>query len=218
MPYKTLGELRSELRARLGFSAAGAAAGVNQEIINSFLSTAQVKLYWTHDWARLRRYEDKTVGLNQYLIDYPATANPERIKAISIKDIESGVFTPPIKKGIPPQLYTTQANTTRPARWEPYDQIEFWPKADKVYTARIFFVKNLDAFTQDAHRTTVDDGNVFLVALADAKAHYRQPDAKQYVEQAEALLNRLKAKSWGQTTFNPYDYTEETVLPKPVVV
>jgi len=216
MAYETLESLRAELRTRLGYSSAGPSAGVIQENLNSFLKRGQEILYETHDWVRLRKYEDKSVGVNQYLVDYPATANPERIKAISILD--GTVWSPPLPKGIRPQLYTTQANTSRPARWEPYEQIELWPKADKIYTARIFFIKLLERFEQDGDVTSIDGGLVFTIALGNAKAHYRHPDAELYVGERDALLTRLKSKSWGRDVFSPNDYVEEAALPKPVVI
>lgn len=215
VPNDTLETLRSRLRARLGFSGAGAAAGVNQENLDAILQQAQVSLYWTHDWARLRRYTDTTVGADQYLINYPANAHPERIKAISVQ--VGSVWSPPLKKGITPQHYTTQDNTSRPYRWEPYEQIELWPKADQVYNVRIFYIKTLDDFDANDDRSTIDSDLIFTVALGDAKAHYRQPDAKTYADRAEALLLKMKARSWGQTTFNPNDYADDP-LPKPVVV
>lgn len=215
MAYRTLGELRSDLRTGLGYSSAGAAAGVNQELLNQFLRNAQVLLYSTHDWARLRRYSTPSLGVGQYLLDYPTGSNPDRIRMISVNF--GGVWQPPMKKGISPEHYTTQSNASFPRRWEPYDQIEFWPITDAVYSVRIFYIKALDPFTQDAHRATVDDGMIALLALANAKGHYRHPDAPNWAKQAEQLLISLKAKSWGQSTFNPSDYAEDP-LPKPVVV
>jgi len=213
--YATLGELRAKLRARTGFSAAGAAAGVNQEAFNAMLQDAQVVLYWTHDWARLRKYAPITIGVNQYLVDYPTNANPERIRAISI--LVNGVWTPPIKRGIAPQDYTTQDSTSYPRAWEPYAQIEFFPKADQVYTGRVFYVENLGRFTQDDDRATIDSDLIFTLALADAKGHYRHQDAANYKSRAETLLTSLKAKNWGKTVFNPLDYGDD-VLAKPRVV
>lgn len=214
-PYKTLGESRSELRTRLGFASAGAAAGVIQSNLNSILAQAQVDLYWTHDWARLRRYEDKELGSGQYLIDYPDSCNPERIRSISIND--GSVWGPGLKKGISPEMYTNQANTSRPYRWEPYEQIELFPKADQPYTVRIFFVKNLERYTQDGDHATIDHDLIFTVALGRAKAHYRQPDAQSYLDNANALLARLKGRSWGKDVFNPRDWADEP-LAKPRVV
>lgn len=214
--YRTLADLRSELRARLGYAAAGAAAGVNQTILNSLLREAQNDLYWTHDWARLRRYTEPTIGANAHLIDYPATANPERIKAISIS--LNGCWTPALKRGIPPTLYTTQLNYAPPARWEPYEQIELWPATDKAYAARIFFIMALGSFSDDTDRATIDDDLIFKLALARGKGHYRQPDAATYEKDAAALLVKLKAKSWGQDVFSASDYIEAPVIAKPVVV
>jgi len=215
MAYQTLGELRSRLRARLGYSAAGAAAGVNQEILNSLLQDAQVVLYWTHDWARLRKYSDITIGVNQYLSDYPTACNPERIRAISVQ--VNNIWMPPLAKGITPEHYTTLDNVSVPYRWEPYTQIETWPKADQIYTARVFYVQNLDPFTADGERATIDHDLIFVLALADGKGHYRHPDAANWKSRAENLLQSLKAKNWGQTVFNPSDYAEDP-LPRPVVV
>jgi hypothetical protein len=215
MAYKTLGAQRAELRTRLGFAAAGAAAGVQATHLNSILQNAQTVLYWAHNWARLRRYEDKSVGVDQYLIDYPATANPDRITAISI--LKGNVWSEPLEKGINPARYTTQSMKSWPTRWEPYEQIELWPISNAAYTARIFFIKNLDRFTEDNDHSTIDDTLIFTIALGDAKAHYRQPDAPVFMKRAENLLLTLKAKSWGKSKFSPYEYLEEPLV-KPVAV
>lgn len=214
--YKTLGELRSQLRTRLGFAAAGAAAGVIQSNLDSILQEAQNLVYWTHDWARLRRYATVSLGADQYLIDYPDGCNPERVKAISV--LRGNVWSSPLSRGITPTMYTTQDNAAPPYRWEPYEQIELFPKADQVYSVRIFYIKTLDPFTGDDHRATLDDSMIFTVALGRAKAHYRHPDAAAYGEDAKDLLIKLKGKSWGQTVFNPNDRYEEEALVKPVVV
>lgn len=219
MAYATLEEQRNRLRTRLGFSAAGAAAGVQVPILNDFLRDAQVKLYWTHDWARLRRYETVVLGAAATRIDYPAAANPERISALSV--YVGGAWSGAIKKGILPEFYTTQANPSYPKRWEPYEQIEFFPITDQAYNVRVFYVMALARFTQNADRSTIDDDLIFQLALGMGKSHYRHPDAQLYLTQGENLLSRLKAKSWGQDVFNPNDYAGENdgaPLAKPVVV
>lgn len=220
--YKTLGELRSKLSARLGYGAAGAAAGVNATNLNSILYDSQVLLYNAHDWARMRRYTDVTVGANQYLIDYPEGCNPDRVKAISIDRGTSSlspVWSPPLKKGISSSMYSTQGTTTTPYRWEPYEQIELFPKADRLYTVRVFYVHSLDRFTEDTDRASISDDDIFILSLGTAKAHYRQPDAKLHIDNATALLSHLKAKSWGKDVFSPYDYIVDDnpmVIPKVV--
>lgn len=214
--YRTLSDLRAELRAALGFGSTGASAGPNQTLLDSALRDAQTILYYTHDWAHLRRYETKQTGAAATLVDYPATANPDRITAISV--YRGGVWSKPLPKGITPQLYTYQGNASWPQRWEPYEQIEIWPQTDVDYAMRIFFIKSLERFTQDGDRASIDDTMVMLLAKSNMKAHYRQPDAALYATQSTALLDKLKAKSWGQSVFNPGDFSEQEPLVRPVTV
>lgn len=214
--YRTLGDLRAEMRAALGFGAAGAAAGANQVLIDSLLRAAQKVLYEAHEWAHLRKYETRQTGSAATLIDYPTNANPDRIKALSV--YRGGVWSPALQRGIPPEFYTTQANQSWPQRWEPYTQIEIWPQTDQDYSVRIFYVAKLARFTQDNDRASLDDEAILLLAKWTAKAHYRQPDAGIYQTLAENLLQKLKARSWGQSTFNPKDYANEAPLVRPVVV
>lgn len=216
--YKTLGELVNEMRVGLGFAAAGSVAGAQRSTIVLHLQQAQMSLYLTHDWAHLRKYVTKTLGTDQYLMDYPADgngANPDRVMAISV--YRGGQWSPPIRKGIPPDFYTYQSNKSFPQRWEPYEQIEFYPIADQQYSVRIFYVEKLGPFTLDTHRASIDDSMIAQVALGTLKAHYRHPDAKIWSDRGEALLIRLKGKSWGQDVFRPDAYEEEPMV-KPVTV
>lgn len=215
-PYATLETQRAKLQARLGFGASGAAAGVNIALLNGFLQDAQTILYWTHDWVRLRGYETVTIGSSATLIDYPTAANPERIKAISV--LRGNVWSPPLPRGIKPEQYTYQTSTPSwPAQWEPYAQIEIFPQTDQSYSLRIFYIKNLSAFTENSHRSDIDDLLIFIGAVYFAKAHYRQPDAPLYKDAWEGLLLKMKAKSWSQSKFNPNDYMGEPLV-KPQVI
>jgi hypothetical protein len=60
--YRTLGELRAEMRAMIGAGAAGTASGVQATLIDTHLRNAQTLLYWSHDWAHLRKWELKNIG------------------------------------------------------------------------------------------------------------------------------------------------------------
>lgn len=213
--YRTLGELRAEMRAMVGAGASGAAAGVASTIIDTHLRNAQTLLYALHDWAHLRKYEIKALGQSQYLIDYPVTANPDRIRYISV--LRGTVWSPPLKKGITPQMYTYQANPSWPQRWEPYDQIEIWPISDQAYSLRVFFIKALDRLTDDGDRFTIDDTTVSVIATSSLKAHYRQPDAPVAKSMADELIRRLKEKSWGQDIFKPDEWQEMEPMMRPQV-
>jgi len=214
--YRTLGELRAELRALLGYASSGASAGANQTLIDAHLRNAQTLLYNAHNWAHLRRYETLSLGASQYLLDYPADANPDRVQALSV--YRGGVWSKALEKGIQPQFYTYQDNASWPQRWEPYEQIQIWPLSDQAYDIRCFYIKALDPFLVDGDRASIDDTMILMVALWTTKSHYRQPDAGIHQANAESLLNKLKAKSWGQSQFNPNDYSNAEPLVRPQTV
>lgn len=211
--YRTLVELRAAMRVKLGAGASGAAAGVNASLIDEHLRDAQTLLYWTHDWAHLRKWEVKALGASQYLIDYPTAANPDRIRYVSV--LRGSVWSPPLKKGITPQMYTYQSNPSWPQRWEPYEQMELWPISDQAYSLRIFYIKALAAFSVDTDRASVDDSAISIVATSTLKGHYRQPDAAVAKGMADELIRRLKEKSWGQDVFKSGDWTEMEPMMRP---
>ncbi len=213
--YRTLGELRAQLQARCGFGAAGASAGVNVTVMDSFLQTAQEQLYWAGAHRTLQRYVTKQIGAGQTLLDYPEELHPDRITQISV--LFSGVWSPPLRRGISPEHYTHQDNPGPPSRYEFYEQIEFWPMSDAVYDVRLWGMAPLVRFTQENDRTTLDSGLVFSVALGQAKAHYRQPDAQFYVDQAQSILASLKSSQWTGRVYNPNEPASITA-PKPQVV
>ena len=218
MPFQTLGELRALLTQRLGFGSAGAAAGVISGTIDNFLFNAQIQLYLQADWKKLQHYADKTVGIGQYLIDYPtvaagapADANSERILKIAVKVNSLWVD---LREGINTEHYSYQDRRYYPQRYERYSQIELWPQADIAYTVRIWYIRELGRFTQDADRCTIDDDLIFLHALANAKAHYRQPDADIYTRQMQSLLTQLKTKQFGTRSYRRGDTSELQIRPK----
>lgn len=218
--YKTLGELRSDMRAMLGAASSGAAAGPNATLIDTHVRNAQTLLYWSHDWAHLRHIWDDELGAQQYLLDYPEdgthVCNPDRVKAVSV--YRGGVWSPPIPKGITPSMRTYQSNYSWPQRWDPYDQVRFWPAADQAYPIQVFGIENLGRFTQDGDRGSIDDTLISLVATATLKSHYRQPDAAMSQKAADALMLKLKAKSWGQDVFKPDDWINGEPLVRPQTV
>lgn len=200
----------------LGAAASGSAAGLNATIIDTHLRNAQLELYWTHDWAHLRRIDDDEIGAGQYLLDYPDLANADRVKYVSI--YRGGVWGPPIKKGITPQMRTYRDNRGPPERWEPMEQLNFHPKADQVYPVQIYSIRELMRLTQDNDRFTIDDAPVTVVATATLKAHYRQPDAQIHIERSKTLINALKENSWGQNTFSPEDWREQEPEVRPQTI
>lgn len=205
--YRTLGDLRAELQVRMGGGAMGAAGGVNTALINSHLRTAQAILYQEFTWHTLIRYEDQTLGLDQYRIDYPSFMDAERLLQVAV-DIGSQAGSNPnwseVRRGITAQHYNTLDNRAFPKRFEQYEQIEFWPKADQPYTLRLWGMKKLARFTEDGDRTMIDDDLVLLWALATLKADKNHKDAQAVGNQVEKMRVKLRDRSWKQRVFEPH--------------
>lgn len=200
MAYRTLEDLRSELRVRLGFGAAGGVPGVLQPLLNSFLRQAQAELYWNGAWAETRKRADLSLGSGATLLNYPSDANKQRIEDVYV--LVTNTWQP-VKEGIDKALYTTVGTRNFPSFYERLDQLEFWPEADQVYTVRVWYYKELDRFTQDGDRATINDDIIFSRALAMAKAHYRHPDAEAANAVASAMVNGAKGGAWPRKVWKP---------------
>jgi hypothetical protein len=193
MTYRTLGEMRSELLARVGMGAQGA-SGAAQTLLNSFLRNGQAQLYRLQDWKHLIDYEDKTIGASQNQVDYPdACARDQRV--LRIETVYGGQWRQ-LPEGIRTEDWDHMDVVGFPLKFDRYAQILVYPKADQVYTLRVWYVADLAPFTQDEHRASLDDEMILLHALVNAKAHYRHPDASLYQGQLDALYARLRGQSF----------------------
>lgn len=209
LPLKrTLGELRSDIQIRLGFGMAGQAGVVNSSLIDSMLNSAQRQLYEQFDWLEMRGVEERTTGANQQFYDYPADCDVERIQGIWIK--WSGSYYPLIEGiSFSDRSYNPGGN---PLKYERRAQYELWPiPSTNGYTIRIEYIKTLPQMILSSDRTSLPSEIVYLHALANAKLHYRQPDAPTYSSQLDNLMAKLKAKhrsksvwSSGNGFVNPY--------------
>lgn len=208
---RTLGEIRADIQTRLGFGQAGQAGVVNSPLIDSMIRSAQNQLYAQHDFLRLKKVDEQTTGSEQAFYDYPADCDIEGIQQIAVK---WGNRYYPLVEGI--NVEDRGWNPAGPPqKYERAEQIEIWPvPASTEYTLRIEYIQTLNPLNDNNDRTTIDSELVFLHALSNAKAHYRQPDAQTYASQLEALLGRLRAKNrsrqvWGKVRrVGPYDYVD----------
>lgn len=210
LPLKrTLGEIRSDIQTRLGFGMAGQAGVVNSPLIDSMIRSAQNQLYEQFDWIELKSVEERLTGTDQQYYDYPEDCNVERIIGIWIK--WDGRYNP-LSEGITFEDRNFSVGMV-PTKYERRDQYELWPvPKSNEYTIRIEYIKSLSALSVDNDRTSIPSELVYLHALSNAKAHYKQSDAETYATQLDALLDKLKSKHrgknvWKKTqTRTPYDY------------
>jgi hypothetical protein len=202
MAYRTLEALRTELLARLGMAAMGASGGANRTIIDSFLRNGQAQLYRMQDWKHLTDYFDKELGTSQNLLDYPTegvmgAGGCSRDKRILRLETEYGGQWRELREGIRTGDWNTMDTLSFPSRYERFAQMLIYPKADQAYTVRIWYIADLGAFAANSDTATLDDEMILLHALANAKSHYRHPDAPTYQGQLNTLLASLRGQSFG---------------------
>jgi len=206
---KTLGEIRSDIQIRLGFGMAGQSGIVNSSLIDSMIRSAQEQLYMQFDWIELKAVYERLTGSAQQYYDYPADCNVERITGLYV--IWGGRHIP-LSEGI---LATDRdiPSGDVPIKYERRDQLEVWPiPSSNQYTLRFEYIKTLAPLNVNSDRTSLPSEIIYLHALSNAKAHYRQPDAQTYASQLDAMINKLKAKHRSKTVWgkerkrSAYDY------------
>jgi hypothetical protein len=212
VPTDTLADLRQRILIRLGFASQSANPTPGMILlVNDFLESAQTYLY--------RRYKQlHTTRLFRWKINpgqrfYSLKDNDEdamcnfnmdpnkKIEWAGIQDSRNVWY--PLVQGIPPQLYTMINKPWRPARYEIRQAIEVYPAPDQTYWMWMKGHFGLMAFTLDTNSTTLDCELVFLHALANAKAHYGQPDANNIEAQANAYRMELIAGTHQTASYIP---------------
>ena len=196
---ETRATLRTRLLSMLGYGAQGSNPPPGMaELLNNFLDMAQRKLYTRlteYGWVRFFNWP---LVKDVYLFDVPDNIdgcprklNPRKIQWVGIH--KDGIYRP-LAQGIDPSLYSHDIMAQWPTRYEIRQCIEIWPKpsSDGGYLV-IKGGFGLDPFNTDNSVTTVKSDLVFLQALADAKAHYRKPDAGNIQQQVEVMLSDIVA-------------------------
>lgn len=205
---KTLATLRADLMVRLGFAAQknNPPPGMT-DLLNSFLIEAQELLYRRYDVLRTLRFYSWNLQAGVKFYDINANVetctkrlDPRKVNWVGVQ--VQGVWYP-LECGIPPPLYS-QNPGGRPLRYEIRQCIEVWPvPATTEGTLVIKGDFGLEPFAADTDTTTIDDRLVFLLALANAKAHYGKPDANNYIAQMEQMMVNLVAGAHNTRRYIP---------------
>ncbi len=196
--YKTLGELRGELRVRLGFIAQGPAAANNAATLDSFLHEAHDYVYSELNPSPARRKSLIRLEAGQYLYDYHDDAADEDIdpgNVLSMWVKISDTIRQPLVQGITENDRSMADFRSWPERYDTLDgQIELYPVPDQAYDLVVEHIRIQGRFEQEQDRPSVPHRLVFQYALANAKAHYRHPDAQAAATTFTNLLAREKGK------------------------
>lgn len=197
-PTATLLELQRRILVRLGFAAMPSPPPGMAELVNDFLASSQRQLYQKYRSMRTPRWFTWQLTEGQRFYDIAANIDtclkkmdPRKVLWIGISRGDN-VWTKLIE-GIDPIMYTSKILAI-PCYFEIRQCIELWPApSDNTWLMRIKADFGLLDFSTDGDLTTVDSEAVFLDALANAKAHYGQPDAANIKAEANAYIAALNA-------------------------
>jgi len=222
-PRTTLQEMRKRLMRRLGFAvqANNPPPGM-ADLLDDFIRNAQEMLFRRYSSFRRERFFtwDMPTGVRFYDLDANADACTKKLdpRMVSWVGISQGDDTwRPLVCGIDPVVYTSNMSGI-PDHYEIRQCIEVWPPpADSTWKLRIKGQFGLMPLEADGDETTVDPEAIFLLSLANAKAHYGHPDAGNYAQQLAAYIRDLIRGSHHTARYLPgkRDY-RNAVRPMPV--
>jgi hypothetical protein len=180
-------------------------------LVNDFLFDAQAYLWRTFNALQTARFFRWKISPGQRFYslldndeDLLSTFHMDPLKTIEwagIQDTRNVWY--PLIEGIPPQLYTMITKPWRPARYAIRQAIEVYPMPDQTYWLWMRANFGLLSFVNDTDTTTIDSNLIFLHALANAKAHYGQPDANNYETMATSYRGQLIAATHGTSSYIP---------------
>ena len=200
-PRKTLAQMREYLMIRLGWAAMKDTPlpGI-ADTLNSFLVDAQEQIYRQYKVFRLERFFtwNMTQGVRFY--DLPDNVDvctkkldPRMLTWVGISQDDN--FWRPLVCGIRPEFYYGDIESW-PTHSEIRQCIEVWPPpSDATWKLRIKGYFGLLPLVDDTDYSTIDYEAIQLYALANAKAHYGQPDAANYMAQYREYIGGVTAGS-----------------------
>lgn len=204
----------------------GAAAAVDRH-----LKSANTLIYRRYDSLRTERFFTWDLQAGVALYDFPDNEegkgttpqctkklDPYKIRWVGIKDFDSAWR--PLTQGIPEPMLGYDLSGP-PTHFEFRQCIHVWPAPDTTQGQLIVRGHyGPEDFTDDTDTPTVDDELVYLLAVANAKAQFKQPDANLFMSQFEVHLSKLIAGSHGVRRFVPGVRTDADyvyVQPRPEV-
>lgn len=197
--HRTFGELMTELRSRLGFVAQGSASKNNEAVLKSFLQEAHDYVFGELQPPAQRKKTIIKLERGSFLYDWHNDQEDEDIdpgKVISVWLKETETIRTPLRQGITENDRSLDTIEQQPEKYDHLNgQIELWPIPDQSYELIVEYLANQNRFDRQTDRPSVPDRLVFLYALANAKAHYRHPDAQA---SAATFQNMLRSEKFRQ--------------------
>jgi len=193
---RTLGELMTELRSRLGFMTQGSAAKNNDLVIKSFLQEAHEYVFGELEPPAMRKKTILRLKPGSVLYDWhddqeDEDIDPGRVQSVWL--IISETIREPMNQGITEADRSFSSLRQYPQKYDTLNgQMEIWPAPDREYDCVIERTAERNRFERGSDRPRVPDRLVLMYALATAKAHYRHPDAQASATTFTNMLNKEK--------------------------
>jgi len=225
-PRATLAQLRTRLAVRLGY-AANVSTGMFPpgfaEQLDDHIRSAHTALYRRYPALHTERWWRWTMPKGQrfYALDGAADAlgqvpDPLRVTWAGIsRDNESWRLL----LGAVDPLWFGSTQKGIPTHYTIRQQLEVWPAPDTGdWTLRLKAHAALPPLVNDGDQTTLDPEAVFLLALANAKAHQGDNDAEHYAGQANAYVHSLIAGAHHTRRYVPGEPSPPPPVSRPVQV
>lgn len=182
-------------------------------VVNAALKSANRTMYMRHNALRTERYFSwpMVAGTATYGLDANVEVCTKKLNALKVTWVgieDDGGSWRALRAGIPPRLHGP-AQTGAPERYEIRSCIEVWP----VPTTPLGYLVvkghfGIEVFAADTDTPTVDDELVFLLAVANTKATFKQQDAVNYSAMAETHLRKLVAGTHTTNRYVPHNGDE----------
>lgn len=193
---RTLGELMTELRARLGFVAQGSASKSNDATIKSFLQEAHEYVFGDLEPPAMRKKATIKLEAGSFLYDWHNDVEDEPIspgRVLSVWVKVGDQIRERLSQGITETDRSFASLNGQPTKYDHLNgQIELHPVPDAAYDLILEYTADRGRFDRASDRTSVPDRLVFLYALANAKAHYRHLDAQAAATAFQNMLAKEK--------------------------
>lgn len=146
-----------------------------------------------------------TVGERFYA--YPSQSEPLGLSfdplAVFEAHVERGTERTPLVRGLPGRDLARDI-TGVPSHFDLRECIELWPAPGDSDGRLLIRARHKPAaLTDDAHVPAIDDMAVYLLALADLQAFYKQPMAGETMGKLEVRLSELVAGTHGARRYIP---------------
>ncbi len=217
-PTATLAALRQRMVVRLGYAALLVTPPGLVLLLNDFLTQAQTLLYRKYSCFRTRRWFTWNMVQGGRFYDFGGNVDvcakvldPRKVEWVGIS--KGDVNWRELICGINPVNYRSMQQAI-PQFYDIRQCIEVWPAPNSnEWQLRIKGDFGLLPFVADTDVTTIDAEAVFLLALANAKAHYEQPDAGTTMAMATGLIADYTAGSHFTRRYVPGTETLPNAVP-----